>query len=92
MISIIAAVDNDSVLAVNLASSSMIKCGDVKLIVRRAYCSAGWAYEFFDVLILSEVLEHLTGPAATLRRLHSFLKKGALVFASLPIDLRAVCE
>lgn len=38
----------------------------------------------FDVLILSEVLEHLVDPAPTLRRLVSLLRIGGLVLASSP--------
>lgn len=38
----------------------------------------------FDALILSEVLEHLVDPEATLRRLAALLKPGALVLASSP--------
>jgi 2-polyprenyl-3-methyl-5-hydroxy-6-metoxy-1,4-benzoquinol methylase len=43
------------------------------------------AYEGqFDVLIASEVLEHLTDPWEALRALRRCLKPGALVFASSP--------
>jgi 2-polyprenyl-3-methyl-5-hydroxy-6-metoxy-1,4-benzoquinol methylase len=38
----------------------------------------------FDVLIMSEVLEHLVDPWATLRRLHPFIKTGGKVLASSP--------
>ncbi len=38
----------------------------------------------YDGLILSEVLEHLIDPWATMRRLIACLKPGALVFASSP--------
>lgn len=38
----------------------------------------------FDTLIMSEVLEHLRDPWATLRRLHPLLKPGALVLAGSP--------
>ena len=40
--------------------------------------------EFFDVLIMSEVLEHLVDPWATLRKLRPYLKKGAVVMAGSP--------
>lgn len=43
-----------------------------------------WAEEYFDVLILSEVLEHLSNPWATLKKLHPYLKPGAIILASLP--------
>lgn len=39
---------------------------------------------FFDVLILSEVLEHLVDPWATLRRLRRLMKPGALVRSGSP--------
>ena len=38
----------------------------------------------FDALVMSEVLEHLVDPGATLKRLASLLRPGALVFASSP--------
>jgi 2-polyprenyl-3-methyl-5-hydroxy-6-metoxy-1,4-benzoquinol methylase len=38
----------------------------------------------FDALILSEVLEHLADPWATLRKLRCLMKPGACVFASSP--------
>lgn len=40
--------------------------------------------EYFDVLILSEVLEHLIDPSKLLRRLNRFMKPGAIVLASSP--------
>lgn len=43
-----------------------------------------WPAESFDVLILSEVLEHLRDPWAVLGRLRPLLRPGALVFASTP--------
>jgi 2-polyprenyl-3-methyl-5-hydroxy-6-metoxy-1,4-benzoquinol methylase len=43
-----------------------------------------WAPKHFDALIMSEVLEHLEDPWATLRRLRPLLKPNALVFASSP--------
>jgi 2-polyprenyl-3-methyl-5-hydroxy-6-metoxy-1,4-benzoquinol methylase len=43
-----------------------------------------WPKENFDALILSEVLEHLVNPWRVLRRLHPFMKEGALVLASSP--------
>jgi 2-polyprenyl-3-methyl-5-hydroxy-6-metoxy-1,4-benzoquinol methylase len=38
----------------------------------------------FDVLIASEVLEHLVDPWAVLRKLRPYLKPGAMIFASSP--------
>jgi 2-polyprenyl-3-methyl-5-hydroxy-6-metoxy-1,4-benzoquinol methylase len=43
-----------------------------------------WSPATFDALILSEVLEHLADPWATLRRLRATMKSGGLVFASSP--------
>lgn len=43
-----------------------------------------WEDNAFDALILSEVLEHLIDPWQVLRKLHRYLKPGALVFASSP--------
>lgn len=38
----------------------------------------------FDALVCSEVLEHLIDPERTLKKLASFLKPGARVYASVP--------
>ena len=43
-----------------------------------------WSSDSFDVLILSEVLEHLVDPWAVLKKLWPLLKPGAIVFASSP--------
>jgi len=43
-----------------------------------------WEPDTFDVLVLSEVLEHLVDPWTTLRKLRRAVKSGALVFASSP--------
>jgi 2-polyprenyl-3-methyl-5-hydroxy-6-metoxy-1,4-benzoquinol methylase len=43
-----------------------------------------WAPEQFDVLLMSEVLEHLVDPWSTMRKLHPLLKPGALVIAGSP--------
>ncbi len=43
-----------------------------------------WPPEYFDALILSEVLEHLVDPWSALRKLRTHLHPGAKVFASSP--------
>jgi 2-polyprenyl-3-methyl-5-hydroxy-6-metoxy-1,4-benzoquinol methylase len=43
-----------------------------------------WEEGSFDALIMSEVLEHLVDPPATLRRLRPLLKPGGIVMASSP--------
>lgn len=43
-----------------------------------------WPTKHFDALILSEVLEHLADPWATLLKIRPLLKQNALVFASSP--------
>ena len=43
-----------------------------------------WPAASFDVLILSEVLEHLVDPWATLRKIRPLMKSGSRVFASSP--------
>jgi 2-polyprenyl-3-methyl-5-hydroxy-6-metoxy-1,4-benzoquinol methylase len=43
-----------------------------------------WADEFFDALIISEVLEHLVDPWEVLRKIHPMMKNGAMVFSSSP--------
>jgi ubiquinone/menaquinone biosynthesis C-methylase UbiE len=39
---------------------------------------------FFDILVMSEVLEHLVDPWAVLRRLRRVMKRGALVYSGSP--------
>ena len=43
-----------------------------------------WQPCSFDALILSEVLEHLVEPWNVLRKLHAFVRPGAVVLASSP--------
>jgi len=43
-----------------------------------------WTVGSFDVLFMSEVLEHLIDPWAVLRKVHAVMKHDALVFASSP--------
>lgn len=57
---------------------SQVIVGDVE---RLAFT---WQPCTFDALILSEVLEHLLEPWAVLKRLHPFVRPGALVLASSP--------
>jgi 2-polyprenyl-3-methyl-5-hydroxy-6-metoxy-1,4-benzoquinol methylase len=40
--------------------------------------------KYFDALIISEVLEHLVDPWATLKRLSPLMREGAMVMASSP--------
>jgi 2-polyprenyl-3-methyl-5-hydroxy-6-metoxy-1,4-benzoquinol methylase len=57
---------------------SHVLLGDIE------HMKLSWDDGQFDALILSEVLEHLVDPWSLLRRLHRYLKPGALVFASSP--------
>lgn len=57
---------------------SEVACGDVEKI------QLPWEPQTFDVLILSEVLEHLVDPWAALAKVRPLLRPGALVFASSP--------
>jgi len=43
-----------------------------------------WPEEYFDALIISEVLEHLVDPWEVVRRLSSYLKKGGMLLCSSP--------
>ena len=43
-----------------------------------------WQPCSFDALVLSEVLEHLVEPWTVLRKLHAFVRPGAVVLASSP--------
>jgi SAM-dependent methyltransferase len=40
--------------------------------------------EFFDALIMSEVVEHLRDPWVTIKKLHGYLKPGAIVVSGSP--------
>ena len=57
---------------------SQVIAGDVESI------ELPWPGQFFDVLILSEVLEHLVNPWAALQKIRPLMKPGALVLASTP--------
>ncbi len=57
---------------------SQVICGDVHDV------PLPWPERFFDVFLLSEVLEHLLDPQAVLTRLRPLLRDGAVVFASSP--------
>jgi 2-polyprenyl-3-methyl-5-hydroxy-6-metoxy-1,4-benzoquinol methylase len=43
-----------------------------------------WDENWFDALILSEVIEHLVDPWSVLRKIRPLMKSGARVFASSP--------
>lgn len=58
--------------------SVQIHIGDIELI------DLPYPPGFFDILILSEVLEHLHNPSGVLRKLHPLLKRGATVLAGSP--------
>lgn len=53
-------------------------CGDIESL------ALPWPEHSFDVLFISEVLEHLVDPWSALRKLRPLLKTGARVFASSP--------
>jgi 2-polyprenyl-3-methyl-5-hydroxy-6-metoxy-1,4-benzoquinol methylase len=55
-----------------------VHVGDVETMV------LPYAPATFDVLVCSEVLEHLTNPDATLRRLVELVKPGGRIYASVP--------
>ena len=57
---------------------SQVICGDAH------HVPLPWPDGFFDVLILSEVLEHLVDPHTVLKRLRPLLRAGGQVFASSP--------
>jgi SAM-dependent methyltransferase len=43
-----------------------------------------YAHNYFDILILSEILEHVTNPHSVLTRLRPLLREGAIVLAGSP--------
>lgn len=55
-----------------------VVCGDVESV------ELPWAAGFFDVIVLSEVLEHLVDPWRCMDRLAPLLKTGGRAFASSP--------
>ncbi len=55
-----------------------IICGNAEII------NLPWQDEYFDVLFMSEVLEHLVDPEIFLKRISRYVRKGGLVFASSP--------
>lgn len=69
---------NEAAARIAAEALSEVKVGDVEAI-DLTECKGQ-----FDVLIISEVLEHLTDPWVTLRRLTECLKPGGMVFASSP--------
>jgi SAM-dependent methyltransferase len=58
-----------------------VQVGDVELI------ALPYPSEHFDILIMSEILEHLRDPWSVLRQLHELLKPGAWVLAGSPMWL-----
>lgn len=46
--------------------------------------SAGFKKDFFDVVTLWDVLEHVAGPKETLRQVHGLLKKDGVVVVNFP--------
>jgi len=69
---------NSKVAALANEQISKVIVGDVENI------NFEWEDNYFDVLILSEVLEHLIDPWETIRKLLVFLKPGGLIMASTP--------
>jgi SAM-dependent methyltransferase len=66
--------------AASIASSQLdeVVVGDAEQV------SLPWKQSSIDIVILSEVLEHLRDPWSVLRRVRHLLRPGALVFASSP--------
>lgn len=69
---------NEAAAEIAAASLSEVIVGDVQTMDLARFSGQ------FDALIVSEVLEHLTDPWATLGKLSVCLKPGAVVFASSP--------
>ena len=55
-----------------------VLCGDVQSLSLKGFEGS------FDALIVSEILEHLTDPWATLRSLATCIKPGGMIYASSP--------
>lgn len=55
-----------------------ILCGDVEKM------EFPWEKEYFDYIIMGDVLEHLMDPESVLKRLHKYLKQGGHIIVSMP--------
>ncbi len=42
--------------------------------------------DIFDLVVLSEILEHLEDPKAAMRKIHGLVQQGGLVFVNVPIN------
>lgn len=55
-----------------------VVCGDIETL------DFPWEEEFFDYIIMGDVLEHLRRPDIVLKRLHKHVKKGGHIIVSMP--------
>lgn len=55
-----------------------VVCGDIETL------DFPWEDEFFDYIIMGDVLEHLRRPDIVLKRLHKHVKKGGHIIVSMP--------
>lgn len=76
-------------LAQTEASTRIMKVVKPVCLVRRNVLDVGLrnaTTQAFDVIVISEVLEHLEHPQAALTNLHSFLKPGGQIMVNFPIN------
>ena len=55
-----------------------VVCGDIEIL------EFPWEEDFFDYIIMGDVLEHLRRPDIVLKRLHKHVKKGGHIIVSMP--------
>lgn len=55
-----------------------VLCGDIEKM------ELPWEMEYFDYVIMGDVLEHLMDPEAVLKKLRGYLKNGGHILASMP--------
>lgn len=73
---------NETVAALGAVSFDII-CGNIESI------ELPYNMNFFDYIILGDVLEHLTWPGAVLERLKPYLKENGCILASIPNIMNA---
>lgn len=67
--------------AIALANQQGIPCGEMDISI-----AIDFKYQSFNVLVMTEVLEHLPYPTVTVREVHRILKPGGAFLGSVPLD------
>jgi 2-polyprenyl-3-methyl-5-hydroxy-6-metoxy-1,4-benzoquinol methylase len=59
-------------------------------VVNTSVEEANFSSNFFDVVILNHVLEHLCDPKSVLKKIHKFLKQGGILVLYMPNELESL--